>query len=102
MYNKKTIDLQYVIKIYGAAIIEHCNLETINKVVPALETGSHIICPIDIEYTINDMPVLDGFEQLKAEQYGPNNHILEDHLAGRCCLPWRFTNTPHPRGKPVK
>lgn len=82
--------------------MEHRNTETINKVVPALETGGHIVHPIDVKYTPNNMSVLDGFEQLEAEQYGPDKYILEDHLAGGCYLPWCFTNTPHPRGKPVK
>lgn len=82
--------------------MEHCNTEAINKVAPALERGGHVIYPIDVKYTPNDMSVLDGFEQLEDEQYGPNKYILEDHLAEKYYLPWCFTNTPHPRGKPVK
>lgn len=102
LYNRQTIDLQDTINIHGAATIQHCNIEIINKAVPALEKGGHIICPINIRYTPNDVPVLGEFEQLEAEQYGSNKYILEDHLTGRHYLPWCFTNTLYPKDKPVK
>lgn len=102
LHDKQTINLQYTTNIYDAATMGHCNIEAISKVAPEPEKNSHIIYPIYTGYTPNDICILDGFEQLEAEQYGPNRYILEDHPAGRRYLPWCFTNIPHPRGKPVK
>lgn len=47
IYNKKTIDPQDVINVYGAATREHYSPKTVNKVAAALEKGGHAVKVIE-------------------------------------------------------